>query len=69
LTLLALGVAGPPHLHLLCILVLLLSVRSQHLAAVVLVAAICMLGMLYLRGLRLVVRTGGNRELGLALIR
>jgi hypothetical protein len=71
ISLLALLLSGPPALHLALLVLLLLGTRSQSLLAVLLLVVGGVVGSLYARGLRLVVRGAGEGDLrfGLALIR
>ena len=69
ISLLALGLSGPPLLHLALLLLLLLGTRSHSLAALLLALGLCLVVALYARGLRLVIRTHPDGRLGLAAIR
>ena len=67
--LLAFALSGPPSVLLALLVLLLLSTRAQWAAGLLLLAGAAALGAMYARGLRLVVRTDGAGQLGLAVIR
>ncbi|GAB4813425.1 hypothetical protein N2152v2_000471 [Parachlorella kessleri] len=69
ITLLALGLSGPPVPHLALLVLLLLGSRSSSLLALALLLMGTLLATLHARGLRVVMRMDGAGRLGLAVIR